>query len=94
METWSGIEQLNDDLYARVWERDYERPVFDSESNNVTLPISSEITVRYDLSTEETCISPGTSRGRSAGIFPQTEKWYDVTDTYPYMEINAETSLE
>ena len=36
----------HDDLYARAWECEYEKPIFDSNYNNLVTPNSPEITVR------------------------------------------------
>ena len=36
----------------------------------------------------------GTAQERSREIFPQTEEFFDVTDTYPFMERDAEKSSE
>ena len=84
----------NDDLYARAWECDYERPIFVAENNNATPPNSTETPVQSDLSTEEMRNTPGTSHESSPEIFPQTKELGDVTDTYPDMEPDVEASSE
>ena len=48
------VNLRHDDLYARAWECEYEKPILDAEKNNARSPISSEIPVRSDLLTEET----------------------------------------
>ena len=84
----------HDDLYARAWECDYERPIFDAENNNATPPISSETPVQSDVSTEEKRNTPATTHECSAEIIPQTEELCDVTDTCPEMEPDLEISSE
>ena len=83
----------HDDLYARAWEYDYEQPIFDAENNNTAPPNSQEIPLQSDFSTEE----KGTRQEPhecSPEIFPQTDEASDVTDTYPHMEPDVETSSE
>ena len=82
------------DLYASAWECEYEQPIFDTGNNNATLPISSEIPVQSDLSTEEIKSAPGRAQNCSPENFLQTEESCDVTDTYPHMELDVETSSE
>ena len=84
----------HDDLYARAWEYDYEQPVFDAENNNAASLNSQEIPVQSDLSTEEMRNTPGTTHECSSEHFPQTNEVSDVTDTYPHMEPDVESSLE
>ena len=84
----------HDDLYAKAWECEYERPIFDAENNNVTLPNSPEIAVQSDLYTKERWNTPGNSRKWSPEVFPQTEELCEVTDTYPYMEPDGEAGSE
>ena len=72
----------HDDLFARARERDYEKPCFDAENNNVTPPNSPETAVSVDLSNEKTWNTPRTRRERFPKIFPQTEELCDVADTY------------
>ena len=83
-----------DDLYTRAWEYDYEQPIFDAEKNNATLPNPHKIPVPSDFSTEEMRNTPGTAHECSPEIFPQTEEFSDVTDTYPDMEPDVEASSE
>ena len=84
----------HEDLYARAWECDYEQPIFDAEIKNVTPPNSTEILVQSDISTEEIRNTPGTAHECSPEIFLQMEELCDVTDTYPDMEPDVETSSE
>ena len=84
----------HDGLYARAWECEYDKPIFDAEKNNATPPNSSETPVQSDLSTKETSNTPGTAQECSRETFPQTEHLCNVIDTYPYMEPDAETNSE
>ena len=79
----------HDDLYARAWECEYEKPIFDAENNNATPATSPEIPGQCDLLTEQTRNTPGTAQDCSRENFPQTEELCDVTDTYSYMETNS-----
>ena len=38
----------HDDLYARAWECEYDKPIFDSDYNNLLAPNSSEVTLRSE----------------------------------------------
>ena len=53
---WKPVSEMSfkdDDLYTRAWERDYGRPIFDAENNNLTPANSPETAVRYDFSTKK-----------------------------------------
>ena len=84
----------HDDLYARAWECENEKPFFDAENINATPPNSAEIPVRFDLSTEETWNTSRTTQKCSREIFLQMEELCEVTDTYRYMEPVVETNSE
>ena len=88
------VSLKHDDLCARAWEFQYEKPFSDAENNIATPSNSSEVPVQYDLSTEETWNTPRTAQECSREVFPQTEQLCDVKDTYPYMEPDVETSPE
>ena len=83
------VSLKHDDLYARVWEYDYEQPIFDAENSNATPPNSQEIPVQSDFSTEEMRNTPGTTHECFPEICSQTEELSDVTGTYPQMEPNV-----
>ena len=83
-----------DDFYAKAWEYDYEQPIFDAENNNAAPPNPQEIPVQSDFSTEEMRNTPGTTDECSPEIFPHTDGVSDVTDTYPHMEPDVESSTE
>ena len=53
---WKPDTQVSikyDNLYARAWDCEYEKPNFDVENAKATPPNSPETTVQSDLSTEE-----------------------------------------
>ena len=83
-----------DDLYVRAWECEDQTPFFDTENDNPTPPNSPEFAAQSDLSTEEAWSTPETARECSREVFPQKEDLCNVTDTYPYMELDAETTSE
>ena len=70
------------DLFARASEYDYGRPIFDAHYDNAAPLFSHEIAVRSDLPNEKLWNTPGTSRERSPGHFPQRDELCDVTHTY------------
>ena len=37
-----------DDLYARAWEREYERHIFENNHDIAVMTISSEIVLKFD----------------------------------------------
>ena len=88
------VSLKDDDLYARAWECENEQPIFNAENKNATPPSSTGIPVRSDIPTEEMWNTPGTAQECSLEIFPQTEELCDVTDLYPAMEPDVDTSLE
>ena len=61
----------HDDLYARAWEYDFERRIFDAENDNAVPPNSQEIPVQSDFSTEEMRNTPGSPHVCSPEIPPQ-----------------------
>ena len=65
----------HEDLYAKAWQRDHERPIFDNENDNVMPSKSLEAAVSSDLSTgaRGTHQEPHKSRN-------QVEELRDVTD--------------
>ena len=84
----------HDDLYATAWECDYEQPIFDAESNNAASPNPQEVPVQSVFSTKEMRNIPGNTHECSPEMFPHTDGVSDVTDTYPHMETDAESSSE
>ena len=84
----------HDDLWARAWESEYDKPIFDSYYNNLLTPTSPEIAIRSDEAADEMRSTPGTIRKNSPEIFPQTDRPCDGTDTDHYMQPDADTSVE
>ena len=82
-----------DDLHARAWECEYDKPIFDSDRDNLVTTNSSEITVRSEKAADETRSTPGTIRESSPEIIPQVDRSYDGTDTDHYMQPDADTSV-
>ena len=84
----------HDDLYARAWEYDFEQPIFDAEKDNAAPPLSQEILVQSDYSSEEMRNAPGSPHVCSSEIFPDTGAVNDLTYTCPHMEPDVESSSE
>ena len=84
----------NDDLYARAWECENGKPIFDSDRDNMVIPNSTEITVRSEKAADETRSTLGTTRESSPEIIPQVDNSYDGTDTYSDMQPDSDTSVE
>ena len=82
----------HDDLYARAWECEYEKPIFDADKNNATPPNPRENPVQSDFSTEEMRNTLGNPHVCSPETFPNTDELGDVTDTCPHMEPDTGTS--
>ena len=82
------------DLYARAWECEYDKPIFDSDCDNMVKPNSPKTTVRSENAADETRSTPGTTRQCSPEIIPQVHNSCDGTDTDHYMQPDADTSVE
>ena len=65
----------HDDLYARAWECEYYKPIFDSDRDNLVSPNSPEVTVRLGEAADETRSTPGTIQVDSSNIPPTQAKW-------------------
>ena len=92
---WTLDPEVNlkhDYLYARAWECEYEKPIFDTEKKKATPPSSTEFPIQSNLPTGEMRNTPGTARKCSPETFPQTEQMCDATDTYPDVEPDVETT--
>ena len=50
----------HDDLYARAWEFEYDKPIFDRDRDNIVVPKSPEVTVKPEEAVDETRSTPGT----------------------------------
>ena len=84
----------HDDLYALAWERDYEKPIFESDRDYFEPPNSPEIAVRSEQAADETRSTPGTILEESSEILPHTDEIDDGTDTDHYMQPDADNSVE
>ena len=71
---------------------EYESPFFDAKNDNAMPPKSPEIAAQSDLLTEKTWNTARSAQGRSRKKIPQRQELCDVTDTYPQMEPDAETT--
>ena len=60
----------HDDLYARAWECEYDKPIFDSDRDNLVLPNAPEVAVRSRKPADETRSTPGTIQEDSSNIPP------------------------
>ena len=84
----------HDDLYARAWECENDKPIFDSGRDNMVILNPPEVTVRPEEVGDETRSTPGTIQEDSLEIFPHTDDIFDGTDTDHYMQPHADTSVE
>ena len=82
------------DLYARAWECEYDKPIFDCDRDNLVAPNSPEITVLSEDAADESRSTPGTIPESSPEIVPQIDRSYDGTDTDHYMQPDADTNVE
>ena len=80
-----------DDLYTRAWETEYEKPIFDSDYNNLVAPNSLGITVRSEDAAGEMSSTPGTIPEVSSEICSRSS---DVAETDHYMQPDVDTSVE
>ena len=74
----------HDDLYARAWECEYDKPIFDDDRDNMVVPNSPEVTVQPE----------GTIQEDSPEVLPHTDELADGTDTDHYMQSDADISVE
>ena len=84
----------HDDLYARAWECEYDKPIFDSDRDYLKSPNSPKVTVRSGEAANETRSTPGTIQEDSSDTFPHTDELEDGTNTDNYMQPDADTSVE
>ena len=83
----------HDDLYARAWECEYDKSLFDSDSDNVMSPNSPGVTVRSGEEANATTSTPGTTQEDSSNI-PHTDEMAEGTDTDHHMQPDADNSVE
>ena len=67
----------HDDFYARAWECEYDKPIFDSDCDNLVSPNSPEYTIRSEQAADETRSTPGIIREISPENTPQPDGSYD-----------------
>ena len=84
----------HDDLYARAWECEYDKPIFDSDRDNLVSPKSPEVTVRSGEAADETKSTPGTIQVVSSDILPHAVEIDDGTDTDHHMQTDGDNSVE
>ena len=82
------------DLYARAWECEYDKPIFDSDYSKFVTPNSSEITMQSEEAAGEMRSTPGTIRESSPEIISQADRSCDEMDTDHYMQPDADTSVQ
>ena len=84
----------DDDSYAKAWECEYDKPIFDSDRDNMVIPNSPEVTVRPAEAADEMKSYPGTIQEDSSETLPHTDEISDGTNTDHYMQPDADTSVE
>ena len=84
----------HDDLYARVWECEYDEPIFDSDHSNSAVPSPPEITTRSEQTADEMRNTPGIIPANSPEIIPQPNGSYDGRDVDRDIQPDADTSVE
>ena len=84
----------HDDFYARTYECEYDKTMFDSDRDYMVIPNSPEVSVRPEEAADETRSTPGTTQEDSSEILPHTDDIDDGTDTDHYMQPDADTSVE
>ena len=60
----------HDGLYAGAWECEYDKPIFDSDRDNLVSPNSPEVAVRSMEAADETRSAPGTIQADYSDILP------------------------
>ena len=84
----------HDDLYARAWECQYDKPIFDSDRDNLVSPNPPEVTVRSGEAADEKRSIPGTIQADSSDILPHADEIDDGADTDYHMQPDADNSVE
>ena len=77
---WQPDPEVNikhDDLYARSWECEHDKPIFDSDRDNMVIPNPAEVTVRPEEAADEIRSTPGTIQEDSSEILPHTDETDD-----------------
>ena len=76
----------HDELYARAWESDFGKPIFDNDQNEPSPPNPREATVDSDPTKDKTCSTSGTNRKVFPEVFHPGDGLFDGTDTDHYMQ--------
>ena len=84
----------NDDLYARAWECEYEKPTLDSHYIYLATPNSPENTVRSEEAADEMSSTPGIIEDYSSESCPQIDISCDGTDTDHHMQPDVDSREE
>ena len=84
----------HDDLYTRAWECEYDRPIFDSDCNNLATPSPPESTIQSEQTADEMRNTPGIIPGNSPEIIPQPDGSYDGRNVGHDTQPDADTSVE
>ena len=84
----------HDGLYARAWECEFGKPIFDSDFKHLVTPNSAETTIQSEKAADEMRSTPGTKRDNSPEIVPLTDRSYHATDTDHYMQPDADNSVQ
>ena len=84
----------HDDLYARAWECEYDKPIFASGRDNLVSPNSPKVTVRSGKAADETRSTPVTIQADFSDILPHAVEIDDGTDTDHHMQPDADNSAE
>ena len=75
-------------------ESEYEKPIFDNEQVEKTLPNLHDVLIENDQTTAETCSTRGTRRECFLEVFLQTDRKDDGTGTDHDNNSFAEARLE
>ena len=84
----------HDDLYARARECENDKPIFDSDRDNMVIPNSPEVSVRLEEAADETKSTPGIIQEDPSEVFPDTRDIDYGTDTDHYMQPGVDNSVE
>ena len=84
----------HDDLYDRAWKCEHDKPIFDSDRDNMVIHNPPEVTIRAEEVADETKSTPRPIQEDSSEILPHTDDIDDATDTDHYMQPDADTSEE
>ena len=84
----------HDDLCARAWECEYDKPISDSDRDNLVSPNSPEVTVRSEEAANQTRSTSGTRQVDSSDTLPHAVEIDDGTDTDHQMQPDADNSVE